>query len=161
MGIYVKTPSGAEYLDHSFKLVKTAMYNSNGNYNILNTGTTNSGTAWDNAIWDDIGLTYVTDTSTYHNYFIVPSSGILILQCYMAFLANGPASLTMLAANLYRNDITQYTLYSRVGQYLGASFIWFQKVNKGDMLKILLAQTSGQPIVCSGTSSRLNFLLFS
>lgn len=161
MGIYVKTPSGAECLEHSFKLVKTAMYNGSGNYNILNTGTTISGTAWDNAIWDDIGLTYVKDTSTYQNYFIVPLSGILILQCYMSFLANGPASLTMLAANLHRNDITQYVLYSRVGQYLGASFIWFQKVNKGDTLKILLAQTSGQSIVCSGTSSRLNFLLFS
>lgn len=161
MGIYVKTPSGAECLEHSFNLIKTAMYNSSGNYNILNTGTTNSGTAWDNAMWDDIGLTYVRDTSTYQNYFIVPSSGILILQCYMAFLADGPSSLTMLAANLYRNDITQYALYSRVGQYLGASFIWFQKVNKGDTLKILLAQTSGQSIVCSGASSRLNFLLFS
>lgn len=161
MGIYVRTPSGAECLDHSFKLVKTAMYNNYGNYNIQNTGTTNSGTAWNNAIWDDIGLTYVKDTSTYQNYFIVPFSGILILQCYMAFLADGPASLTMLAANLFRNDLTQYTLHGRVAQYLGASFIWFQKVNKGDTLKILLAQTSEQSIVCSGSSSRLNFLLFS
>ena len=49
----------------------------------------------------------------------------------MAFLADGPSSLTMLAANLFRNDLTQYTLHGRVGQYLGASFIWFQKVNKG------------------------------
>ena len=161
MGIYVKTHSGADCLDHSFKLVKTAMYNSVSNYNIMHTEVTNSGTAWDNKVWDDIGLTYVKDTSTYQNYFIVPFSGILILQCYMAFLADGPASITMLAANLYRNDITQYTLYSRVGQYLGASFIWFQKVNKGDTLKILLAQTTGKSIVCSGTSSRLNFLLFS
>lgn len=160
MGIYVKTSSGAECLDHSFKLTKTAMYSSS-NYNILNTGVTNSGTAWDNKVWDDIGLTYVKDTSTYQNYFILPSSGILIIQCYIAFMQNGPSSLTMLAANLFRNDITQYTLYSRVAQYLGASFIWFQKVNKGDKLKILLAQTSGQSIVCSGVSSRLNFLLFS
>ena len=137
------------------------MYNSVSNYNIMHTGVTNSGTAWDNKVWDDIGLTYIRDTSTYQNYFIVPFSGILILQCYMAFLADGPASLTMLAATLYRNDITQYTLHSRVGQYLGASFIWFQKVNKGDTLKILLAQTTGKSIVCSGTSSRLNFLLFS
>lgn len=161
MGIYVKTPSGTECLDHSFKLVKTAMYNNYGNYNILNTGTTNSGTTWNNAVWDDIGLTYVKDTSTYQNYFIMPSSGILILQCYMAFLADGPSSRTTLAANLFRNDITQYTLYGIIGQYLGASFIWFQKVNKGDTLKILLAQTTGHSIVCSGASSRLNFLLFS
>lgn len=161
MGIYVKTSSGADCLDHSFKLVKTAMYHNDSKYNILNNGTTISGTAWNNAIWDDIGLTYVKDTSTYQNYFIMPSSGILILQCYMAFLEDGPSSQTMLAANLFRNDITQYTLYGIIGQYLGASFIWFQKVNKGDTLKILLAQTTGHSIVCSGTSSRLNFLLFS
>ena len=161
MGIYVKTKSGAECLDHSFNLVKTAMYNSSSNYYIMNTTTTNSGTAWDNKVWDDIGLTYVRDTSTYQNYFIVPLSGILIIQCYMAFLSDGPSALTMLAANLLRNDITQYTLYSRVSQYLGASFTWFQKVNKGDKLKVLLAQVSGQSITCSGQSSRLNFLLFS
>ena len=158
MGIYVKTSSGASCVDHSYNLVKTAMYCASDNYNIAHATTTSQGTAWDHTIWDDIGLTYVPDSSTYQNYFIVPFSGILILQCYMAFLDTGPAGLTLLAANLYRNDITQYTLYERVSKYLGASYTWLQKVSKGDKLKILLAQTATSYITTTGTSCRLNFI---
>ena len=157
MGIYVKTSSGAECLHPSFNLVKTAMYNNSGDYN-FKTITTN-GTAWDNAVWDDIGLTYVVDTSHSRNYFIVPSSGIVIIQCSIAISSASPSSLIKVGANLHKNDILQYSIKSRIAQDFYANFTWFQKVNKGDKLAITFIHLYENPIVCLGKSSRLNFVL--
>lgn len=159
MGIYVKTSSGAECLDHSFNLVKTAMYNNNDNYNFKNA--TTNGTAWNNAVWDDIGLTYVVDTSYNRNYFIVPSSGIVIIQCSIAITSTSPSLLIQVAANLHKNNIIQYSIKSRIAQDFYANFTWFQKVNSGDKLAITFIHVYEKPIVCLGKSSHLNFVLVS
>lgn len=159
MGIYVKTSSGAECLDHSFNPVKTAMYNNNDNYN-FKTATTN-GTSWNNAVWDDIGLTYVVDTSHNRDYFIVPSSGIMIIQCSIAITSTSPSSLIHAAANLHKNDIIQYSIKSRIAQDFYANFTWFQKVSSGDKLAITFIHLYEKSIVCSGKFSRLNFVLVS
>lgn len=161
MSIYVKTSNGASLLDHSYKLVKTAMYNCNDDWTVAKSNDCTEGTAWHNQIWDDIGLTYVKDTSTYQNYFICPSSGILLVHCALLCNDRGPSSSTMIAVKLLRNDITQYTLYGRLQQYRSTSFLYFQKVSKGDKLKLLAAQNSADYLTVNGQMSRLCFIMFS
>lgn len=160
MGIYVKTSSGVECLDRSFKLAKGASYAGSANYTL--SASVTSGTTWDRRRWDDIGLSYVEDASIdRRNYFIVPSSGILIIQCYIAFVSNGPASPIVIAGSLYHNQKRQNMFYSRAMQNFHTNFIWFERVNKDDTLAINLMHSEGDTIVYSGRISYLNFLLFS
>lgn len=159
MGIYVKTSSGAECLEHSFNLAKTAKYSNTDNYNLKNAGST--GTEWNSKVWDDIGLTYVVDTSKNRNYFIIPLSGILITHCSLAIANLSSSLLVHMGAILRINDISENILKSRLGVDFYPNFIWFQKVNKGDKLDITIIHLHENPITCSGKYSCLNFLLFS
>ena len=139
-------------------MVKSAVFNCSSNWYYCNSSNENyGGTAWDNCIFNTLGVNYIPDTSTYKHGFKVPYDGIYRIDIIMQFREEESIpQWTCFAGKLTKNNIDQSTQAYLISNYSGANFIFVNEASKGDIFRFLILQNSGKSIKVSGVTSRFN-----
>lgn len=130
------------------------MYNHNGNYNVNSDSTNPGGTAWNTKIFDNLGLEYVPDWTTYKHGFRVPYTGTYRIDVLIDFTEAGWNGTHALYGYLNRNNINQSRQVTTASNYKSCMYSFVNEASAGDLFTFTLLQNSGKAAVLSAGNSR-------
>ena len=135
----------------------SAVFRNNAEYNIDSSASSQKGTAWNEAIFNGLGVTYIPDTSTYLNKFKVPYKGKYLILVDMTFLGTSFNGEHALYGYLYRNNVQQSQQIQPATNYRTCHYIFLNHLEANDQIYFSVLQNSGS-VVKVATASRMNII---
>lgn len=140
-------------------LPESASY-SGGEYYIAGDANNWQGTGFQTKIFDDIGLTYVEDSSTYHHAFRVPKAGAYKIDIYMDFSpANIPDGRISMYGRILKNKTEELMRESfQANRYQGIAYSFLVRLESNDLVSFeMLHATTGTSFLL-GDKCRFNII---